>query len=949
MSPRVAKTKGPTSNPVIKVLQINMQSIRNKLLELEHACNINKVDIICVSEHWLTGDEIDLFVPQGYVPAGFFCRVKKKHGGACIFVRQGINFEITDMSRFTTEVDCELCSVRLTDLNINIVSLYRAPQGNVSIFFNNFELAVKSIIKKEERIVICGDFNIEFARLESQNSVLFSNLLRSLNLIPTVKTPTRLNACIDNVLVNFSEDLYVLDSIDDQFADHIPSLISIIKNKPIFKSNPDVYGTNKISFRKQTDIQIDNFLEHLTNEKWEIIDEFMSGKCKVELLIDNFFKRFIDLWHFCSPLMSKNKKTNRKKKTELQWYTNELSKERNTMLNFFNVYKSLKSNNSELTQPAYNAYLTCKRSYRKNLTLAKKQACENFIEAAPNKCKAAWDIISQEHSPTNTHDVPLNPELINNYFLNSVTDISNNIPLSGTSISDLLGNIPIPSETFQWVEISSDSVVDVTRKLSNSKSMDFFWLSNNILKKTIHSIKEPLAFIFSRCLESGYFPDILKVSKVIPVYKKGDKNLPQNYRPISIVPVFSKILESLIHLQLSAHFDQFNLLSESQFGFRAGRSTTTAVMKIIDHTLHSFENRESVALSLLDLSKAFDCVPFSSIIEKLKFYGVSNNACKIISSYLTNRKQFVSIKGSCSSVQNVAIGVPQGSVLGPFFFSVIINDLPKNLNVESVVYADDTSLFCSNRNLVDLHSNIDQAHSKALSWFSSNKLLCNQDKTQNILLSLSLKQDLQSVKLLGISIDSKLCWSTHVNNLCARLSRVSYLFWKLKDFISPNYLRTAYFGLFQSHISYGLILWGHASYVSDVLLIQKRVIRTVCRAEYREHCKPLFIQFKILTIFNLYILHILIFTKTNLHTFSNRLDIHTHNTRNRLMLDLPSHRLTKTGSSHQVNAIKFFNKLHVSAHSTPLNNFKNKMLLWLQANPFYSLQEFLNSDVNIVF
>ncbi len=319
---------------------------------------------------------------------------------------------------------------------------------------------------------------------------------------------------------------------------------------------------------------------------------------------------------------------------------------------------------------AHNTYLIAKRKYRLHLTIAKKQAYERFIDTSPNKCRAAWEVINKERNRVELSEVTLDPEVINRYFLDSVKEISSKIPSSNMTISDLLNNYQTPPHVFHWQDITPDEVVRVVKQFSNSKSLDVFHLSNKVVKSTISYVQVPLAFILSKCLEVGYFADSLKVSKVIPIYKKGDKHLPQNYRPVSIVPIFSKLFEALMHKQLSYYFEHFNLLSDSQFGFRAGRSTINAVMEVVDHTLQAFDKRESVALSLLDLSKAFDCVPFISIMQKLRFYGISDNACKVISSYLENRRQFVSINGSNSAVQNVTIGVPQGSVLNSFFLQL---------------------------------------------------------------------------------------------------------------------------------------------------------------------------------------------------------------------------------------------------------------------------------------
>jgi len=512
---------------------------------------------------------------------------------------------------------------------------------------------------------------------------------------------------------------------------------------------------------------------------------------------------------------------------------------------------------------------------------------------------------------------------------------------------------PVAPSTFYWQDISPKDIVDIVSKFSNSKSLDFYWLSNYIVKLTIEYIKEPFAFIINKCLQFGYFSDLLKISKIVPIYKKkGDKSDPKNYRPISIVPIFSKVIESVMHKQLYNYFEAYNLFSESQFGFRTGKSTTTAVMSIINEALQAFEEKQSVALTLFDLSKAFDCIPPKNISEKLKlYYGVAPEACEIIDSYFSRRRQYVVVDGVVSMVMYVTMGVGQGSKLGPFFFLVDINDLPKHVkhvDVDSVVYVDDSTFLKRNKNLIELNEMMEAAEANAFNWFSTNKLHCNQDKTQRILLSLSQNTQ-DSVKLLGFLIDSKLNWVDHVNAVCSKVSRVSFLLWKLRDIVSDEYLRMAYFGLFQSHISYGLILWGHSHAVSRLLLTQKKVIRTICRVSFFEHCKPLFKKCKILTVINLYIYHILLYTKANLSTFFVRQDFHEYNTRNSNRLDIPQHRLSKTSESYKINCITFFNKLPVTAQTVHFNKFKKQVYEWLIHNPYYSVKEFLSDEIHIKF
>lgn len=607
--------------------------------------------------------------------------------------------------------------------------------------------------------------------------------------------------------------------------------------------------------------------------------------------------------------------------------------------------------NSDQTESAYRAYLYFKNKYRNELILAKRAATENYINNAANPCKAAWQVIRNETSHTHTPDVTLDPNGLNTFFQNSVSQLQDSIPQTLTSAQEFLQNFQtsLTKQVFYWRPTTPSEIIKLVSGFSNSKSMDHYWLSNYIIKQTIHTISEPLSFIINQCLATGYFSPLLKISKVIPIFKKGDKAQFQNYRPVSIVPIFSKILESVMLRQLNYFFETNNLLTDSQFGFRQGRSTTSAVLKIVETSLQNFENKDLTSLVLCDLSKAFDSVPFDILLQKLSFYGVRPESLKIIESYLSSRHQYTSVKNNISKLSLVPTGVPQGSILGPFFFLVYVNDLPCNLDVDSVIYADDTTLMCANKDVNQLLSNTTLVQEKAFEWFSANKLCCNADKTQYLTLGLLNTVDLNSVKLLGFQIDSKLNWSLHISNVCRKVSRVSYLLWKLKNFVSSNYLRVTYFGFFQSHISYGLVIWGHSTHVNSLLVLQKKCLRTMAGVGPLEHCRPLFVSFKILTVINLYVYNVLLFTKSNLHIFTHRHNIHQHLTRGRNKLDLPAHRLAKTSNSFKINCINLFNKLPEAAKNVSFNRFKSKIYSWLIENPFYRLEEFFVANTNIKF
>lgn len=175
------------------------------------------------------------------------------------------------------------------------------------------------------------------------------------------------------------------------------------------------------------------------------------------------------------------------------------------------------------------------------------------------------------------------------------------------------------------------------------------------------------------------------------------------------------------------------------------------------------------------------------------------------------------------------------------------------------------------------------------------------------------------------------------------------MIWKLKGIVNDEYLRATYFGFFQSHIAYGLMVWGHSSYVHKILILQKKVVRTICGASPLEHCRPLFIKLRVMTVISLYIYHVLLYTKSNLSDYNSRIDIHCYNTRGKLKLDIPLHRLSKSANSHRINCIRFFNKLPLNARFVTFNRFKIQLNNWLIMNPFYDIKEFLAADISIDF
>ena len=242
-------------------------------------------------------------------------------------------------------------------------------------------------------------------------------------------------------------------------------------------------------------------------------------------------------------------------------------------------------------------------------------------------------------------------------------------------------------------------------RLKNKSSKGIDGISNNLIKTAKYVFAKPLTLLINQMLYSGIFPEQQKVSKIIPLHKANDKLLLTNYRPIALLPSISKIFEYILLEQLTNHFIKNKLLSPQQYDFRTKHSTELAALNLVDHLTYKLDNGIILINIYIDLSKAFDTLIHRILLDKLSYYGINGVAKNLLQSYLSHRHQVVDFNGSTSDTLEIKTGVPQGSVLGPFLFSVYINDLPSCTDkFNMIMYADDTTLFCDiNGNPADEH------------------------------------------------------------------------------------------------------------------------------------------------------------------------------------------------------------------------------------------------------
>jgi len=410
-------------------------------------------------------------------------------------------------------------------------------------------------------------------------------------------------------------------------------------------------------------------------------------------------------------------------------------------------------------------------------------------------------------------------------------------------------------------------------------------ISTALLKKVSLQIVTPLVHIFNQSLATGQIPEKFKIAKVIPIFKSGDALNPSNYRPISLLSTFSKILEKIVYTRLYSYLDENSLLSKQQFGFRPKHSTTHPMSLILNHVTHALNTKNHTLLIFCDLKKAFDTCNHSILLTKLEKLGITGTSLTWFKNYLCNRKQFVSLEKFESSLLSILTGVPQGSILGPLLFLIYINDLPLHTNLLSFLFADDTALANSSDSYDELFTFANTEFQKLCTYFRRNKLSLHPDKTKFIIIShnntptsphhsLSINNnntnenaacritelsrilstdEMPAIKYLGVYFDPSLNFKFHINSISKKLSYGLFSLRQVKNLLPQSALKTLYYSLFHCHLIYAIEIWSNVppSLLKPLITKQKAAIRIIANQSFNAHTEPLFKALSILPLTDL--------------------------------------------------------------------------------------------------
>lgn len=511
------------------------------------------------------------------------------------------------------------------------------------------------------------------------------------------------------------------------------------------------------------------------------------------------------------------------------------------------------------------------------------------------------------------------------------------------NIQKMLRNGGYLTRSFSFQQVSTVKVREAIDRLKRKSSKDIYDMDVGLIVYLKNTLISPLTKLINSSIKEGIYPSCFKLSKVIPVFKKGDTQDPNNYRPISLIPILSKIFEYILKDQLYTYFENNQLFTRSQYGFRSGGSTALAILRVLEGIAGAFDEGLYMDAIFCDLSKAFDCVSHDILLEKLSAYGVDNGGLRLLGSYLSDREQVTFFKTN-SSKAKILYGVPQGSLLAPLLFLIYINDINMAVpNSEVVLFADDTTVFHCSTDLNTLMAKTADSIDRLNEWFLLNKLSLNKEKTAKMTFTLRTLNNENPIELkfLGIHLDQTLTFEKHIDFLASRLSKTIFLLRNLKHIVPFSVCQRAFHGLFQSICCYALLTWGHSSQSKRVFGLQRRAVRVLSGLHYRADVKNKFVELRIMTLPSRYIYESLIYTYQNLSKYQQHTDLHAHNTRHASDLLIPFQRVYKSRFAFNYYGPKFFNVLPDNIRRLPINNFKRICRDVLLRKAYYNLDDFL--------
>ena len=772
-------------------------------------------------ETWLTPERDNIF----NLP-GFYCYnlYRNHHGGGIkLYLKTGIQSRL--LNNFTLLNDMlEMLTVEIMLENFKFVlsTLYHPPTSSHitnNAFIDLFTLQLRQLIDLKVPLIISGDTNLNL--LNPNNYMYINTFIKNLfevGMVPLVTIPTKVN--IDNSVTKFSilDQIWASSNVQEQQAFVVPLDITDHYPVGVFLEFPFSYHHSCFNLgysRHNRPLSANGkitFTTLIANVKPDVITGDLNGS------FENYFTKIFKAYDVAFPVVVSSLKP----KHSVPWlsYKLKLCIKKKTKL-----YKlHMKGKISKADYTVYKNRLTAVLRRSKRLYYSKLlfNACNNT-----SKMWCCLNTLMERKNCQSLEQVSVGGSLLtgtdlanyaNKYFVSAASSLTKNLSAPSTYV---FMTVPTPVSCF-FNPTDNTEVIGVIRSLKSNgnRVLD---LSPLVLKENMHLFSRHLADLFNFSLSEGEFPDALKIARVTPVHKAGSCDVIDNFRPISVLPLISKVLEKLTLARMHHFIHRHNILSPCQFGFRRGRGTTHAVIKLLSYIIPAYHHKIYSACFFLDLKKAFDTIDHNLLLQKLDHFGFRGHCLKYLSSYYCNRKQFVHLKGHNSEIMPVTTGVPQGSILGPLCFSLFFNDIPLAVEADTVLFADDAAFVISSPTLPELYLKIGLLFQAIAKYLNLNKLVPNSSKSKLMMFSSCPARELPDLifagaaiewvnefKYLGLTITNSLSFSKHIDNIAMNISRITGSFINLRMIIPAYFLIKLYYALALPYLTNHIIVWGAA-------------------------------------------------------------------------------------------------------------------------------------------
>ena len=861
--------KNGNARDVSRILSWNIsRGLLKKLKEIEQVINDNNAQVAFIAEVDADENLADVTIP-GYETV---IAQPKINGKVRImaFVNTNLNFKVRSdiMSKDLSTIWIEV--IRDQQKNVLCGGIYREWTGGLEEPEDLKRLCsqVKTAAQEEKPLILIGDTNFDADQWDETNyrcksladvwrrEIAWRGLVQYQLGVTYVSYYTKssgkkVESALDHIYTNDTKTFTNEFKLPNNgMSDHCPILCDMKLNKEKVQVKKDIY----ILRRSWKTFSNEKFIQDLANQPWQ---EVIDPKKTVHDQAHEFDRILEETLERHAPL--RRTKVRENFRNGLSEKTKQLMKERDHLRH--DVRKCKDDTKKEVLsiklKKARNAVTSRIRKESKMATLKSLKESGNpseYWKAAKNVTKSAGNPqLKLEEAGTTIDDEDLLSDTFNKYFKEKIEDIEKKIPnLNVEATEKLQDKMREKNLKFSLKTVTFAQVQKAIKSMKNKTSSGIDFVSPKIVKIAMEVITTPLTWVINNSILDGEFPNSWKIAKVIPIFKnKGSKTDKTMYRPVSNLKSVTKVIELLVNKQVLNFFESHKLFPESQHGFRGKRSTFSAVASMHEKWLENQEKKENQSLTFLDLSAAFDTLSKEIFCEKMKMYGFDEKSVKWFCSYLTGRSQRVMIGSTISEPVTLTVGSPQGAILSPTIFILLVSDIELWTEATVCGYADDTSCTDSDKNINAIKPKCEESVRGLLDYMAVNRLSANHDKThilvvrcgknepEKLTFQVGEKQIVERAheKLLGMWVSNDLKWAHHLSVLERKLNHRLFTLRRIEQVVPRSLLKKVADGIFMSKLRYGLaIFWPvryedsdpHPTAVHGIKVVFNRMLRILC-------------------------------------------------------------------------------------------------------------------------